>query len=273
MGTGPGDPELITLKAAGVLRSADVVFCFSWLNEELARFVQPGRVEVVSPLFMGGRYFRQKPEDVSAELREAVVEANAELAKFKQRVEQLVAQGKTVAFADNGDPMVFSPWSWAAHEFAQLQPVVIPGVSSFNAANAASTGCEWLGLDPADLRQRPRSHRRSWTPQRHSGVLHAPKATTGRSALPAGAFSGQYAGRHCVRCQLSDRTGHSRHAGRHRPSRWRGETAAVVPLLRRRRIETVPMLSLKPLPRSETPPPETDGRLHRPGQTSMVDQV
>ena len=137
VGTGPGDPELITVKAAGVLRSADVVFCFSWLNEELARFVQPGRVEVVSPLFMGGRYFGQRPEEVSAELRDRVVQANAELAKFKQRVEQLVAQGKTVAFADNGDPMVFSPWSWAAHEFAQLQPVVIPGVSSFNAANAA----------------------------------------------------------------------------------------------------------------------------------------
>jgi precorrin-4 methylase len=86
---------------------------------------------------MGGRYLEQKPEAVSGELRVQAVQAHADLAKLKHRVEALVAEGKTVVFADNGDPMVFSPWSWAMQQFAQLQPVVIPGVSSFNAANAA----------------------------------------------------------------------------------------------------------------------------------------
>ena len=118
VGTGPGDPELITLKAASVLRTADTVFCFSWLKEELTRFVEPGRVQVVSPLLMGGRYLGQKPEEVPAELRDGALQATAEHAKFKQQVEQLVAQGKKVAFADNGDPTVFSPWSWATQEFA-----------------------------------------------------------------------------------------------------------------------------------------------------------
>ena len=116
VGTGPGYPLLTTLKAANVLRTADTVFCFSRLKEELTRFVEPGRVQVVSPLLMGGRYLGQKPEEVPAELRNGARQATAEHAKFKQQVEQLVVQGKQQSFADSGDPTVFSPWSWATQE-------------------------------------------------------------------------------------------------------------------------------------------------------------
>jgi precorrin-4 methylase len=48
-----------------------------------------------------------------------------------------VAQKKTVAILDSGDPMIYGPWEWCLEEFEDLHPVVVPGVSCFNAGNAA----------------------------------------------------------------------------------------------------------------------------------------
>jgi precorrin-4/cobalt-precorrin-4 C11-methyltransferase len=137
VGTGPGAPDLITLKAAGILRNADLVFCYNWMKDELAPFVRPGVVEVVSPRLQGGRYLGLKPEEVPDDQRAPAARAQEELAKLKTRLAKLVAEGKTIAFADNGDPMIFSPWAWVPEQLAEFDPVVIPGLSSFNAGNAA----------------------------------------------------------------------------------------------------------------------------------------
>jgi len=137
VGTGPGDPELISRKAARLLRNADLVFCYGWMKDELARFVRPGVVEVAPPLLQGGRYFGQKPEELSGEERDRVARANEELAKLKARLEKLVAEGKTVVFADNGDPSLFSPWGWLPQHLTELDLVVVPGISSLGAGSAA----------------------------------------------------------------------------------------------------------------------------------------
>lgn len=137
VGTGPGSPDLITVRAAEVLREADLVFCFHWMKDELAPFVRPGVVEIASPEFQGGKYFGQKLETFSAAERDRAASARTQWAKLKTRIKGLVDEGKTVVFADNGDPMIFSPWSWVPEQLADLKPVVVPGLSSFNAANAA----------------------------------------------------------------------------------------------------------------------------------------
>ena len=53
VGMGPGDAELVTLKAARVLKDADCVFCFSYLKDEVARYAPPEKITVASPLLMG----------------------------------------------------------------------------------------------------------------------------------------------------------------------------------------------------------------------------
>jgi precorrin-4 methylase len=107
------------------------------MKDELGPFVRPGVVEVASPLLRGGQHFGQAPARVSPDLRDRVAQSNEELAKLKARIKGLVAEGKTVVFADNGDPMIFSPWSWVPEHLAEFAPTVVPGLSSFNAGNAA----------------------------------------------------------------------------------------------------------------------------------------
>jgi precorrin-4/cobalt-precorrin-4 C11-methyltransferase len=134
VGMGPGDGELVTLKAAKVLQEADCVFCFEYLKDEVTRFAPPAKVTVASALLMG-RFRGQSP--IPPELRERARQSEAEAAQFVPRVRQLVASGKTVVFADSGDPMLYCPWSWITEDLADLEPTVVPGLSSFNAANAA----------------------------------------------------------------------------------------------------------------------------------------
>jgi precorrin-4 methylase len=136
VGTGPGDPELISVKAAALLKRADVVFCFSWMKDEVAPFVRPGVVQVASPLLMGGQYCGQNPDDYSGDVAQRVRRTNDALTQLKTQIETAISAGQIVAFADNGDPTIFSPWGWVPDLLAEFQPVVIPGMSSFNAANA-----------------------------------------------------------------------------------------------------------------------------------------
>jgi precorrin-4/cobalt-precorrin-4 C11-methyltransferase len=136
VGMGPGDPELVTFKAAEVLKKADRVFCFDYLKDEVARFVPPGKLTVASSLLMG-RFRGRSAKDLPPPLRDRARQSAEETARFVPRVRALVASGKTVVFAAAGDPCLFCPWSWVTEDFADLGPTVVPGLSSFNAANAA----------------------------------------------------------------------------------------------------------------------------------------
>jgi precorrin-4 methylase len=136
VGMGPGDPELVTFKAARVLKEADCVFCFDYLKDEVARFAPREKISVASPLLMG-RFRGQSLKDLPPQLRDRARQSEEETAKFLPHVRKLVASGKKVVFADSGDPTVYCPWSWVTEDFADLEPIVIPGLSSFNAANAA----------------------------------------------------------------------------------------------------------------------------------------
>ncbi len=136
VGMGPGDAELVTFKAAKALKDADCVFCFRYLKDEVARYAPPAKITVASPLLMG-RVCGRNPAELPPEMRKELAQSKEELAPFTAKVRNLVAAGKTVVFADAGDPTVYCPWSWVTEEFADLQPAVVPGLSSFNAGNAA----------------------------------------------------------------------------------------------------------------------------------------
>jgi len=134
IGAGPGDPELLTLRAWRILQQVSVI-CVPKRGEKDASYafsivsqvVDPGRQEVVELLFPMSRD--------PARLLEARESA---LARVLARLDQ----GRDVAFVTEGDPFLYSTFISIFSALRERRPdipiEVIPGVSSVTAAAAAA---------------------------------------------------------------------------------------------------------------------------------------
>ncbi len=127
VGVGVGDPDNITVRAQNVLRQAQVIFISPRRREQFAELLagkelhEPGR-GLFKP--MQRRYLGDD-------------EAQALEERIQRIIRAAVADGKTVAVVDYGDPTVYGPQQGYLQAFRDLNPEVVPGISSFNAANAA----------------------------------------------------------------------------------------------------------------------------------------
>lgn len=61
LGAGPGDPDLITVKAVKILKKADVVLYDSLANDELLKYA-PDNVELIYVGKRAGEHYRKQPE-------------------------------------------------------------------------------------------------------------------------------------------------------------------------------------------------------------------
>ena len=130
IGVGPGDPELMTLKAVNLIRKADVI-------------VVPGKdpKESVAYKIAAGA----EPEIAQKELlaismpmtkdRELLAEAHR---KGTDMLKEQIDLGKTVAFLTLGDPTIYSTFSYLQHhlEADGYTVQLVPGIPSFCAAAA-----------------------------------------------------------------------------------------------------------------------------------------
>jgi precorrin-2/cobalt-factor-2 C20-methyltransferase len=131
IGVGPGDPELITLKAAKALQTADII-CIPKANVDkpsLAvtmiqpileeRKVKPEMLELIFPM---------TKDDLS---NQELWDKNASI------ITQKVNMDKTVVFITLGDPMFYSTFIYLYQSLQNNHPKmnleIIPGVSAFNA--------------------------------------------------------------------------------------------------------------------------------------------
>jgi precorrin-2/cobalt-factor-2 C20-methyltransferase len=131
---GPGDPELLTVKAQRVLRQVPVIFTpqaetsrESYAFSIVRDVIDEERQEVLRGTF---------PTD-DAEAAGEVWQAAA------TTVAERLLQGQDVAFITEGDPMLYSTFSYVLESirsnYPEIPVEIVPGVSSVMAA-AASAG-------------------------------------------------------------------------------------------------------------------------------------
>lgn len=135
VGVGPGDLDLMTIRAVETIARADIVFCNPRYAKALERYLVGKTIHLNHwgrMPFYGLTIDRVAPDD-----REEFVRITALRDEFIEKVRKYAAQGLTIVVLDGGDPMIYGPYTWTLEEFADLDPKVVPGVSAFNAANAA----------------------------------------------------------------------------------------------------------------------------------------
>ncbi len=139
VGVGPGDPDLITLRGKKVIESADLIFAHQRLKDKFKEFLVGKEVLTgyhrLFP-FYGKKCSETRPGEKKRE-RMSCEEYHNKQEEFAALVRAAVAEGKTVAMLDSGDPLVYGPCAWSLTELRDIDTEVVPGLSCFNAANAA----------------------------------------------------------------------------------------------------------------------------------------
>lgn len=133
LGVGPGDPELLTLKAARLLGEVRAVACFSGPGRpsNALRIVQDHvRVPVVTFEYPVTTGTTQHPQGYDGAMTEFYDAAAAQL-------RELLAEGDVALLAE-GDPLFYSTNMYLLDRLADLDCRVVPGVTSVQGATAAA---------------------------------------------------------------------------------------------------------------------------------------
>lgn len=136
VGLGPGDPELITRKAARVIADADVVAYHAGVNKAsyartiAAELIRPGVLEeeLRYPVTTG---VTDHPGGYAGALAD-FYEASA------SRLAAHLTAGRTVALLTEGDPLFYGSFMYMHDRLStRFDTEIIPGVPAFSAATAA----------------------------------------------------------------------------------------------------------------------------------------
>jgi precorrin-2/cobalt-factor-2 C20-methyltransferase len=126
LGVGPGDPELITVKAVNILRRADIIYVPE--SDKGGRSVAEAIIRPYVDMAKTCPSYFPMTDD-----RE---ELEARYTALAQEIKGHVDDGKTVAYVTLGDNMLYSTSLYVAEKLSALDitPTFIAGVTSYVAA-------------------------------------------------------------------------------------------------------------------------------------------
>jgi precorrin-4 methylase len=141
VGMGPGDADLLTVRALEAIRNADLVFCNPRTGEKLRPYVDFTGKQLLNGYGVLFRFYGKDCAKLSkgekGRRSMSCEDYHRKQAEFANLVRRAVAEGKHVVMLSGGDPTIYGPDMWSLQELHDLNPVVVPGLSCFNAANAA----------------------------------------------------------------------------------------------------------------------------------------
>ena len=143
IGVGPGDVRYLTLRAAGLVRSVDVVAFF-------AKKGHPGNARrIVAPLVDSGRNELKLEYPVTEEVPASSAEYQREIGAFYRasaaELTALLTAGKSVGLLAEGDPFFYGSFMHMWRRLAADFPVeVVPGVTGMSGCwTRAKTPITW----------------------------------------------------------------------------------------------------------------------------------
>jgi precorrin-2/cobalt-factor-2 C20-methyltransferase len=136
IGVGPGDPELLTLKAARIIKEIGCL-CVPKGKEEgcsLALSIVRKAIDLKNKEIIEAHFPMQKTARRSGHLQE--LDEKWDIAS-REIVDRLT-HGQDVAFITIGDPTIYSTFFYIYHRLREIIPSlpieIVPGVSSINAS-------------------------------------------------------------------------------------------------------------------------------------------
>ena len=131
VGVGPGDPELMTIRACRLIRENDVIAVPGKVPQDAAAYrIALGAVPELADKELVPVYMPMVRD------RQLIAESHREAADV---IESYLDQGKNVVYITLGDSAIYCTFSYIQHllEADGYETVLVPGITSFCAAAAA----------------------------------------------------------------------------------------------------------------------------------------
>ncbi|WP_457553751.1 precorrin-2 C(20)-methyltransferase [Desulfobacula sp.] len=131
IGVGPGDPDLLTIKAVKILKNVDVVFAASSIKNKHSLAVDIARLHISGDADVRTLPFQMSNNEAE---RGKLWEQNAKIILLE------LQEGRSVAFLTLGDSLTYSTFGYLLKIIKQTAPhinvVSVPGITSYQAAAA-----------------------------------------------------------------------------------------------------------------------------------------
>ncbi len=133
VGVGPGDPELIPVKAVNLIGKVDIIYTAASSKNDYSLAVEIAKPYIPASAAIHSMSF---PMSKDPNVKQRAWEEHA------LQIVETLKSGQSAAFLTLGDPLIYSTYGYLIRHIQRLWPrapiVTVPGISSFQAAAATT---------------------------------------------------------------------------------------------------------------------------------------